>query len=152
MGSHIEVIARGVSRRGNSVLLCRNDKRGYLYLPGGHVEVGERAEDALVREFAEECGVKVSIGDLALTCEASFGQGANLVHEVNLVFHVEPLPDSLTVLSLEPGISFHWIDSAAIAGLDLRPDPIKAWLMSGGAGSSGWASGMTVKVDPRHHR
>src|SRR5262249_44925533 len=40
---HIEVIARGVIRRGRFVLACRNVKKGYVYLPGGHVEFGETA-------------------------------------------------------------------------------------------------------------
>ena len=33
----------------------------YYFLPGGHVEVGESAESALIRELQEELGVNCSI-------------------------------------------------------------------------------------------
>ena len=58
----IELIARGLARRDNDVLLCLNLKGGYAYLPGGHVEFGESAREALEREFVEESGIQVTSG------------------------------------------------------------------------------------------
>ena len=46
--------------RNDSVLLVERTKpprRGMWSLPGGHVEPGERAADAAVRELAEETGI-----------------------------------------------------------------------------------------------
>ncbi len=57
--NEIEVIARGLCIRDGKVLLCRHIKQAYNYLPGGHVEFGESATDALAREMMEEAGVAV---------------------------------------------------------------------------------------------
>jgi mutator protein MutT len=50
---------------GNRVLLVQRAKppaQGRWSLPGGLVEVGETAEDAVRREVAEECGIEVIVG------------------------------------------------------------------------------------------
>jgi ADP-ribose pyrophosphatase YjhB (NUDIX family) len=89
-GDHeIEVIARGCLVHGCHVLLCRNVKHGYCYLPGGHVEFGESAAQAVAREFVEESGLRVRVGELALVSEGAFATKKRWHHEVNLVFHVE---------------------------------------------------------------
>ncbi|MBY0262673.1 MAG: NUDIX domain-containing protein, partial [Phycisphaerales bacterium] len=85
----IEFIARGVLIAGSRVLLCRNLKHDYLYLPGGHVEFGESAAAALAREFLEEAALPVRVGPLALVSEGTFATKRRGHHEVNLVFHVE---------------------------------------------------------------
>ena len=125
-----EVIARGLLTRGSSVLVCRNLAKGYCYLPGGHVEPGELAAESLVREFAEETGLKVNAGPAALVAEVVFGKNG---HEINAVFHVEhrgPPPEAIQ--SQEPDIGFEWLEAAEIVDSDLRPRAIKAWLVGGG--------------------
>lgn len=138
MSKSIEVIARGVLRRGNSVLLCRNDSGGYFYLPGGHVEFGESAMDALAREFMEECHVEVQVRSLALVSEGTFEAGGKRHHELNLVFHVERVGTG-EIESREKDISFHWKDLATIVDIDLRPASARAWLVTAEAGVA-WAS------------
>ncbi len=134
----IEVIARCVLVRDGRVLLCQNVKHGYFYLPGGHVEFGEAAARAAERELAEEIGVRVQVGELALVSECAF-QAKRAHHEINLVFHAEPRqrwPKELTApRSRESSIAFHWIDLAAAQDLDIRPTAAKAWLTSGMGGA-----------------
>ncbi len=147
----IEFIARGLWLHGSRVLLCRNLDKGYLYLPGGHVEFGESAAGALEREFLEECGVRVTAGPLALVTEAVFDTRKRRHHELNLVFHVEPpaagrkregaSDEPPAVRSLEAGIGFEWVDLAAAVDLDIRPLAVKAWLAAGLGGAGGMMSG-----------
>lgn len=133
----IEVIARGLFIHEHRVLLCKNLKHGYHYLPGGHVEFTERASESLQRELIEECSLESTIGPLLLTTEQVFATKKKTHHEINLVFHVEhigkPGGVQTAVVSNEPEIGFVWVDLSAIAEIDLRPIEIQAWLVSGGA-------------------
>ena len=107
----VEILARGVALRGDDVLVCRNVKHGYCFLPGGHVEPGEAASEACAREFMEESGMAVRVGPLLLVAEARFEQAGRSRHEINLVFHVEPDAASWPqdVPSLERKIAFEWV-------------------------------------------
>lgn len=132
----IEIIARGLLTHHGRVLLCRNVKHGYYYLPGGHVEFAEPARVALDREMQEECGMGVEVGPLLLTGEECFHDGKKEHHEINLVFHMEQLGGASTppeqVPSKEHQIAFDWIELAQLPECVLYPESIKAWLMSGG--------------------
>ena len=127
----IEFIARGLARLGDRVLLCRNRKHGYVYLPGGHVEFGEGAQRALEREFEEETGLDVKAGGLLFVSEGRFEQKGKPRHELNLVFHVEHphWPDPAP--SLEDDIDFVWAGPSELRELDLRPASIRSWLLDG---------------------
>jgi 8-oxo-dGTP diphosphatase len=134
--STTEIIARGVLVHDGRVLLCQNLKRGYTFLPGGHIEFAEGAREALNREMVEECGLGVEVGKLLLTHEEVFQGPKRIHHEINMVFHMEQLGGASTpppeVKSIEKHIGFVWVDLAELIDVDLRPESMKAWLMSGG--------------------
>jgi len=149
----IEVIARGLSIHRGRVLVCRNIGSGYRYLPGGHVEFGESASSALAREFEEEAGVPIEVGELLRVGEHSFVSGSCAHHEVNLVFHVERLAGvelahadtPPPIDSRERDIAFEWIDLAGVQDLDVRPMEVCAWLAAGAPSEPArMLSGMTL--------
>jgi 8-oxo-dGTP diphosphatase len=131
-----EIIARGLLIQAGHVLLCMNRKHGYTYLPGGHIEFAEPAGEALRREMLEECNEDVRVGPLLLTHEETFKGPKRTHHEINMVFHME-LTRAATespnpINSAEDHIGFVWVDLAELIDIDLRPQSMKAWLMSGG--------------------
>ncbi len=149
-GDHppIEFIARGLLVHSGHVLLCRSRKQGYSYLPGGHIEPGEPAAEALARELVEEANLTVTVGGFLHAHEVRFETRKRRHHEINVVFHVEH-PDARTdeppaVESAESEIEFHWADLASLVDIDLRPGIAKAWLVDGGSGRDAcpacWAS------------
>lgn len=54
-----------IQRADGKVLLCESHKwPGKYTVPGGHVELGETCEEALVREIREEVGLNIEVLDL----------------------------------------------------------------------------------------
>lgn len=144
----IETLARGVLVDGRGrILLCRDLRRDYLYLPGGHVEPGETAASALLRELAEETDLptaRLAVGGLGLVAEQLFEQRGTRRHEYSLVFHVEHTGGSWpeSVESRERRLGFEWVERAALVDADVRPTAVKAWLVAGGRGSGAeWVGG-----------
>lgn len=76
------------------VLVASNDVSQYYYSVGGGVHIGEKAEDAVIREVLEETGVKYNIDRLAVIHENFFlGNGSTegkMCHEIALYFLMKP--------------------------------------------------------------
>jgi 8-oxo-dGTP diphosphatase len=68
-----------IRNKKGEVLLMRRSNTGYMDgyydFPSGHVERGERVQDAAARELLEETGVKVRIEDLKLWHINQFSAG-----------------------------------------------------------------------------
>ena len=64
----IHVISRAVIIDKNNILLCKTLELeiSFYFLPGGHIENGESAENSLLRELQEEtrftCHIKKFLG------------------------------------------------------------------------------------------
>jgi nucleoside triphosphatase len=57
----------------HEILLVRSEKWGQKYtVPGGHIELGERAEDAIVREVKEETGLDSIVEELLIVQQAIY--------------------------------------------------------------------------------
>ena len=81
--------SRGVLLKEDKVLLAQHERDDRLYwvLPGGHVERGERLDEALRREFVEEGGIAVDVGPPMALFEYIPPGGSR--HVVSLCFRVE---------------------------------------------------------------
>jgi len=119
----IELIVRGVCVCEENVLLCRNKKIGNIFLPGGHIELGESAVDALKREFMEELALEGSATRFLGVAENHFVQAGVVLSELNLVFaasiawgNVETPPQSA-----EAHIEFFWCPLARVSTSGMFP-------------------------------
>jgi ADP-ribose pyrophosphatase YjhB (NUDIX family) len=70
------------------VLLQRAEMDDFWALPGGHVEIGETAAEALQRELLEEIEAAVQVGRLLWVVENFFSYAKQAHHEIGLYFQV----------------------------------------------------------------
>ena len=119
----IEVIARGVCIMDGQILLCHGKKSRLTYLPGGHVDFGETARQALVREIAEETGLKSDAGRFLGCCEHTFIQNGEPHAEINLVFEltIEGISPQTPVTATEDWIAFKWHPLDKLAEANFEP-------------------------------
>ncbi len=129
----IEILARGACVQEGHMLICRNRKKGNLYLPGGHVEWGESAREALRREIREEMGRSCRVGSFLGVVEHSFIWKGRRTCEINLVFEmsVKGISPAQPPLSAEEKLEFLWMSLRQAARSSLQPASLRQAL-------SGW--------------
>ena len=121
------------------VLLHRLEGDEFWALPGGRINMGEQAQQAIVREFLEELSLSVECGPLLCVGENFFEYQGEPHHELGLYFAVA-LPDtalrndkSETHVGAEGGkrLEFRWFALSALRELDFRPSALREALCSG---------------------
>ena len=70
------------------ILVMQDERSPYFYLPGGRVRMGERAEDAVLREVREELGIEAQIERPLWLSQAFFTEDVDRAdyHELCLYF------------------------------------------------------------------
>ena len=123
----IEFIARAVIRRGGEILLAHKIGESNTFLPGGHVELGEYAKEALRRELSEELGVDSDMGEFVGVLEHKFTDRYGTAYdEVNLIFEVSIEVDSVT--SVEGRLEFIWSSPSELMSRNLLPNSLPGLL------------------------
>jgi len=113
-----ELIARAIVIKDGKILLCHLKKGDHYFLPGGHIEFGEKAKDTLIREFDEEVGVKIMVGEFVGAFENKYGENPTH-HEVNLVFSVDSVSDNIT--SVENHIEYAYVTKEKFTEINFLP-------------------------------
>ena len=123
----------GIFIKDNKILLVDMDDNGFLCLPGGHVELGERTEQALIRELLEETKKKIKIKKYLGVMENYFVNKYSIkIHEIcfyYLIDFVENIKlDDFTVFeddNAKTKLEYHFIDIKDIDKYDIRPSILK---------------------------
>ena len=129
-GIHFDFRASGIAIHRGHVLLTRVPQYDFWFLPGGHVEIGEFADAAMVREMREETGLDVGIDRLVWIVENFFTLDGQPHHELGF-FYLVTLPGEASQLDLtkefygkeENGtpLIFRWHRLDALANLKIFP-------------------------------
>ena len=109
-------------------LLVVEDEDGF-YTIGGAIQVGERTEEAVIREVKEELGVKAQAGQLAFVVENRFEQDGVSYHNIEFHYLVDLLEDApLTMQEDEKRQPCEWIDLDKLEDFQLVPAFLKTAL------------------------
>jgi 8-oxo-dGTP pyrophosphatase MutT (NUDIX family) len=137
--SSIHVQSRAVIVNQKHILLCKTTglNQNFYFLPGGHIEHGESAKDAMIRELMEELGMEFKIqrflGCLEYSFDPQVSQHAKChTHEYNFVFEVssEFLPScDQSLKQIEKHIELCWSPLMELDLIDLRPKPLKTLIL-----------------------
>ncbi|EOD63650.1 NUDIX hydrolase [Amycolatopsis vancoresmycina] len=116
----IRPIVLAVIRRGNDLLVFEayDDVKDQTFCRplGGGIEFGERSEDALVREFAEELGAEIEVNALLGVLENVFTWRDRPGHEITFLYEAEFVDESRYRLAemkiLDDPATARWVDLA----------------------------------------
>ena len=109
-------------------LLVVEDEDGF-YTIGGAIQVGERTEEAVIREVKEELGVKAQTGQLAFVVENRFEQAGVHFHNIEFHYLVDLLEDApLTMQEDERQLPCRWIALNQLHTVPLKPGFLKTVL------------------------
>ncbi len=105
------------------VLIGRTDRRGRLLwsLPKGHVEPGETAEQAAVREIAEETGISGEVMGSLGTIDFWFIADGRRIHKTVHHFLLRAVGGELSDADIEV-TEVEWVPLPAIADRLAYPD------------------------------
>jgi 8-oxo-dGTP pyrophosphatase MutT (NUDIX family) len=120
----------GVATLGEKVLVHYfEDEPDMFVLPGGRVEMGETAEEAVAREMLEELGCAVRVDRLLWVVDNHFVHRGEVHHELGLYFAIT-IPEDSQQASGEPWVAeeengqklfFHWHPLDRLGELNLKP-------------------------------
>lgn len=108
----------------NGKILLQRERNGDEYaVPGGHVKLGERSDDALKREFFEETGAEISCDRLAFVEESFFEYGNRMNHVLCLYYFVSTSTDipHLSCQKDNENIVFEWFDIEKLPAITVYP-------------------------------
>ena len=123
MNKEFEILSRAVIINGDKVLLANVRGKKWYFLPGGHVEFGETATAALVRELDEETtGSAYSIGEPMGFFENIYGDCESSRHQEYTVLFAVTADTPDAIVSREEKLEFKFHNIADLPTMDIRPD------------------------------
>ena len=126
---------RAIVFRDNNLLVMKRNKFGtqYYTLPGGAIDMGENADQALAREMSEETGVQ--LGDARLVFVEDGGEiyGVQYIYLANYVDgepHLSPNSDEASINALGKN-TFEpvWLPFADLAAASFVTERLKAAIL-----------------------
>lgn len=134
MRGEIHVLTRGVLIDKGHILLCKTVgiENNFYFLPGGHVELDESAQDGLIREMLEETGKNITITRFLGCLEHIFKPKTPICHhhEYNLIFEIacSDLSADVQPTQCEEHVELHFIPLSDLGTIPLHPSSLATQL------------------------
>jgi len=123
--NQIEICVRAVVRDRDRILICWHKLKKYYFFPGGHIDFGEVAKLALMRELKEELDIKVKKLSFIGIVENIYKDkdDKDKHHEINIVFAV--VAEKVRDKSLEDHIDFVFFNKKELQKEKILPISLK---------------------------
>ena len=128
----------GIIKQENKFLIMRVNKTPYYHIPGGHIEIGEDSEQAIIREIKEEIGCEVEEANLFAIQENFWTRDNKKCHGIEF-YYIIKLKQQLQMKNCEKIendkgeeklLEFKWLTPKELKNIDLRPASIKDMLVN----------------------
>lgn len=131
--------ACGIIKQENKFLIMRVNGTSYYHIPGGHINMGEDSERAVIREIKEEIGCKVKKVKLFAIQENFWIRDNKDCHGIEFYYMIEPEKKlqikNYKKIENDKGekkiLEFKWVTIEELKNVDLRPNNIKDIIIRG---------------------
>ena len=128
----------GIIKQENKFLIMKVNKTSYYHIPGGHIEIGEDSEQAVIREIKEEIGCDVKEAKLFSIEENFWMRNNRKCHGIEFYYIIKPKQKiKMQVCEKiendkgeEKLLNFKWVTLEELKDIDLRPSNIKDMLIN----------------------
>ena len=122
----IRIRIAGLYIRENKVLVVKHQKQGrsYFLLPGGGQEAGESQKHALIREWQEELGVTIEVGDFLFLGESVPPVDLEKSQVLQITFAVKSIEGTPKINPDPPLVDFTYLDLNNVGDVLFFPDCI----------------------------
>ena len=122
----------GALKHGDKYLVVKMNQNNFYCLPGGHVELGEDTDQAILREMEEELGYAVKIEKMIAINQNFFtGIDGKSFHEIGVYYVVNAVDEKMINTNnyqreeLDKGVIQHlqfvWATKEELKNMDFRP-------------------------------
>jgi len=139
---HPRVGVGAVVLHGDRVLLVKRGNapaRGKWSLPGGLVNLGETTRAAVVREVAEECGLTITVAEVAGVVDRVTRDADGRVKYHYVLVDYLAHPESTQIRSGSDAAEARWVEIGRVAELDVTEGLVdmirRAQALGGGTGA-----------------
>ena len=125
----------GIIIHNNKLLIMKDERSPYYYIPGGRVAINELSEDAIVREIREELNADVKVNRMLWVNENFFHEErlGEKFHEICFYYLLDIIDDKLLNEDNEfmrkdtenQNLTFCWKDLNKIKDLNIYPLLVK---------------------------
>lgn len=122
----------GVLVRNGKILLQRERDGNEYALPGGHIHIGERLEEGLIREWQEEMGTEILIKRMLWTEECFWEWKGKKAHNLSFYYWIDTenpadLADDGQPHSHKDNsrIVLEWVEMERLKGMTVYPEFMK---------------------------
>ena len=131
----------GILKVENKYLAVNINQNGFFCLPGGHVELGEDTDTAVLREMKEELGFEINIDRMVCVVQNFFKtKESKTFHEIGYYYVVTPKnlsevnTDDYIRYENDKGeikkLEFKWFTLDELQNIDFRPKAVAKQLLS----------------------